>query len=388
MKTELRTDQTIAEICEGFVYNQFEGKGLYGLGGKLTIQPEYQRNYIYADQGGKREAAVIASLLKEYPLGLIYFNKVADNKFEVLDGQQRITSIGRFLTNKFAIIDDGNPKYFDSLPSDQREMIRNTRLLIYECEGTETEIKRWFQTINIAGVPLNEQELLNAIYSGPFVTAAKEEFSNSQNANIAKWSAYIKGSANRQDFLARALDWVSKGHVGDYMSSHRGSDNIIELNSYFNTVLDWVSTVFTDVEKEMQGIEWGRLYETYQKQSYNPAKVSTQLRELYGDPYVKNRRGVFEYILGGGTDSKLLDVRVFDEATKKSSYVNQTKQAETDGVSNCPLCAVGHSANQKKIWSFKEMDADHVAAWSKGGSSSAGNCQMLCVTHNRAKGNR
>jgi uncharacterized protein with ParB-like and HNH nuclease domain len=178
VKTTLRTDITVADICDGFVYNQLEGRGLFGLGGKLTIQPEYQRNYIYADKGGSKEQAVIHSLLKGYPLGLIYFNKIAADKFEVLDGQQRITSIGRFVTNKFAIMDNGNPKIFDSLPADQQAKIRNSKLLIYECEGTESEIKQWFETINIAGVPLNAQELLNAIYSGPFVTRAKEEFSN------------------------------------------------------------------------------------------------------------------------------------------------------------------------------------------------------------------
>ena len=266
MKTTLRTDITVADICDGFVYNQLEGKGLFGLGGKLTIQPEYQRNYIYADGGGKKEAAVIQSLLKGYPLGLIYFNKVAKDKFEVLDGQQRITSIGRFVTNKFAIMDNGNPKNFDSLPADQQAKIRDSKLLIYECEGTETEIKQWFETINIAGVPLNDQELLNAIYSGPFVTLAKAEFSNSQNANIQKWSAYIKGSANRQEFLERALDWVSKGDIGGYMSAHRNDNNINELKTYFNSVIDWVSTVFIDVLQEMQGLEWGRLYEAVPRQ--------------------------------------------------------------------------------------------------------------------------
>lgn len=388
MKTTLRIDVTVADICNGFVFNQLEGKGLYGLSGKLTIQPEYQRNYIYADQGGYREMAVIQSLLKEYPLGLIYFNKLAEDRFEVLDGQQRITSIGRFLTNKFAIMDNSNPKYFDSLPTDQKRRIKQAKLLIYECEGTETEIKQWFQTINIAGVPLNEQELLNAIYSGPFVTAAKAEFSNSQNANIAKWGAYIKGSANRQDFLARALDWVSKGDIGSYMSSHRHNHGIDGLKAYFNSVLDWVSAVFVSVEKEMQGIEWGRLYESYHSQSYDPAKVSAQLKQLYGDPYVKNRRGIFEYILGGGIDSKMLDVRIFDKAIAQAAYAKQTDAAQAKGVSNCPLCAVGHSANENKIWAFGEMDADHVSAWSKGGDSSAKNCQMLCVTHNRAKGNR
>ena len=370
------------------MYNELEGKGLYGLGGKLTIQPEYQRNYIYADGGGQKEQAVIHSLLKGYPLGLIYFNKVAEDKFEVLDGQQRITSIGRFVTNKFAIMQDGNPKYFDSLPADQRARIRESKLLICECEGTETEIKEWFQTINIAGVPLNAQELLNAIYSGPFVTLAKAEFSNSQNANIQKWKAYIKGSANRQDFLERALDWVSKGDIGGYMSQHRYDDNITELKTYFNSVIDWVSTVFRDVEKEMQGLEWGRLYEEYHSKSYDPAKVSAEVKRLYGDPYVRNRRGVFEYILGGEQDTKLLDVRVFDEATKRSAYAAQTEAAETKGESNCPLCALSNSHNKARIWKFDEMDADHVSAWSKGGDSSAKNCQMLCVTHNRAKGNR
>lgn len=388
METTLRTDITVAAICDGFVYNQLEGRGLFGLGGKLTIQPEYQRNYIYADGGGKKEQAVIHSLLKGYPLGLIYFNEVGEDKFEVLDGQQRITSIGRFVTNKFAIMDNGNPKNFDSLPADQQAKIRDSKLLIYECEGTETEIKQWFETINIAGVPLNPQELLNAIYSGPFVTLAKTEFSNSQNANIQKWSAYIKGSANRQDFLERALDWVSKGDIGGYMSGHRKKGNINELKTYFNGVIDWASTVFRDVEKEMQGLEWGRLYEQYHSKSYDPAKVSAEVKRLYGDPYIKNRRGVFEYILGGLQDLKLLDVRVFDEATKKSVYATQITAAEASSTSNCPLCAVSPGPNKSKIWKFAEMDADHVSAWSKGGGSSPKNCQMLCTTHNRAKGNR
>jgi len=388
MKTTLRIEITVADICNGFVYNQLEGKGLYGLGGKLTIQPEYQRNYIYADGGGKKEQAVIHSLLKAYPLGVIYFNKVAKDKFEVLDGQQRITSFGRFVTNKFAIMENGNPKNFDSLPADQQTKILTSKLLIYECEGSESEIKEWFQTVNIAGVPLNEQELLNAVYSGPFVTLAKAEFSNSQNANIQKWSAYIKGSANRQDFLERALDWVSKGDIGGYMSQHRNDNKINELKNYFNGVIDWVSTVFKDVKREMQGLEWGKLYEQYHSQSYKSEKVSTDVRRLYADPYVGKKRGIFEYILGGQQDTKLLEVRVFDNATKHSVYEKQTKAAKARGKSNCPLCAVGHDANKDRTYEFDEMDADHVSAWSKGGETSAKNCQMLCTTHNRAKGNR
>jgi hypothetical protein len=388
VKTTLKTDITVAGICDGFVYNEFEGKGLFGLGGRLTIQPEYQRNYIYADGGGKKEQAVIHSLLKGYPLGLIYFNTVAPDTFEVLDGQQRITSIGRYVSNKFAIMDNGNPKIFDSLPADQQARILNSRLLIYECEGTESEIKQWFETINIAGVPLNDQELLNAIYSGPFVTRAKAEFSNSQNANIQKWSAYVKGNANRQEFLERALDWVSRGDIGGYMSAHRQDNTIKELKTYFNSVIDWVSTVFIDVLPEMRGLDWGRLYEAYHGNAYDPKKLSGEVRRLAADPYVTSRKGIFEYLLGGSVDKKLLAVRVFDERVKQVAYNQQTQAAEKKGVSNCPLCAIGDTANKSRIYKFNEMDADHVSAWSKGGDSSANNCQMLCKTHNQAKGNR
>ena len=387
MKTSLRTEITVKDICEGFIYNELEGKGLFGLAGKLTIQPEYQRNYIYAD--GKRDVAVIESILKGYPLGLIYFNKVSEDKLEVLDGQQRITSFGRFVSNKFAIKDEnGMEQYFGGIAADKQAKILQTNLLIYECEGTESEIKEWFRTINIAGIPLNNQELLNAVYSGPFVTLGKAEFSNSQNANIQKWSAYISGSANRQEFLECALDWVSKNKTGEYMSSHRFDTNITELKNYFISVIDWVSSVFIDVESEMKGLEWGRLYEQYHKQLFNPKNVSEEVTKLYADPYVKNRKGVFEYILGGLTDTKLLEVRVFDDATKKSIYTSQTSTAKVNSVSNCPLCAHGHDANKTKIWNLVDMDADHVAAWSNGGATDAKNCQMLCKTHNRAKGNR
>lgn len=386
MKTTLKT-YTAGEVCKGFVYNELEGKGLYGLSGRLTIQPEYQRNYIYAD--GKKDVAVVQSALHEYPLGVFYFNKTDGDRLEVLDGQQRITSLGRFITGKLAIIDDaGIPQYFTSLSPELQARILSTPLLVYECEGTEDEIRRWFETVNIAGVPLNRQELLNAVYSGEFVTLAKQEFSNSQNANVQKWSHFIKGAANRQDFLERALQWVSRDDVEGYMSRHRHDTNINELRTYFNSVIDWIDAVFIDIEQEMRGREWGRLYETFHLTPYNPQEVHERVQQLYGDPYVKDRKGIFEYVLGGCNDKRLLDIRIFDEATKRSVYKQQTEKAMARGESNCPLCALGHSANRTKIWKPSEMDADHVAAWSKGGATDIKNCQMLCRTHNQAKGNR
>ena len=364
-----------------------EGKGLYGLSGRLTIQPEYQRNYIYAD--GKRDVAVIDSVLKGYPIGLIYFNKVGDDQYEVLDGQQRITSLGRFVEGVLSIIDENDlPQNINSIAQDRREKILKTPLLIYICEGTETEIKEWFRTINIAGVPLKPQELLNAVFSGPFVTKAKEEFSNSQNAHIQMWSHFISGTANRQDFLERALDWVSHGHISDYMKQHRHDDNIAELKTYFNAVLGWVNSVFPTTYDKMKGLEWGRLYETYHKQPYDPQRVDERVAALLDDPQVENKSGVFEYVLGGEQDTRLLNVRVFDEKVKRMVYKLQTEAAEQKGTSNCPYCAIGHDAARTRIWKLSEMDADHVSAWSKGGATTIENCQMLCKTHNRAKGNR
>lgn len=387
MKTTLRTDITVEDVCKGFVYNEAEGKGLFGLSGKLVIQPEYQRNYIYAD--GKKDVAVIKSLMKGYPLGLIYFTQTADGMYEVLDGQQRITSFGRFLTGKFPIKDkNGMEQYFRSLAEDLQNKIKNTKLTIYICEGEESEIKEWFDTINIVGIPLNEQERLNAIYSGPFVTKAKEMFSNTQNSNVQKWSAYVNGVVNRQDFLHTALDWVSKGNVSSYMSLHRFDTDINELVTYFNSVIDWVSTVFIDVLPKMRGLEWGRLYEQYHTKAYDPQKVSELVKKLDADFYVKEKKGIFEYVLGGCVDTKLLEIRIFDDPVKNSVYAKQTEEAKKKHISNCPLCALSTGSNHAKIWKLNEMDADHVAAWSKGGATDISNCQVPCKTHNRAKGNK
>ena len=390
MKPTLITDWTIGDICKGFQYNEYEGKGLYGLSGRLTIQPEYQRHYLYAENGGKKEVDVIQSVRNGYPLGLIYFSKVGEDKYEVLDGQQRITSLGRFITEKFAWLDaDGRPWYFTALNKDEQESFLNTKLLIYVCEGTEKEIKDWFRTINILGIPLNAQEILNSVYSGPFVTKAKEEFSNSNNTNINKWGHFVPGTAKRQDYLATALEWVSKGDVENYMAIHRYDDNINELKAYFTSVIDWITSVFDFApEKEMCGLKWGELYERFHKTAYNPAEVADKVRELYESFYVKDKKGIYEYILDGCQNTRLLNVRVFDEPTKKAVYAQQTAEAKEKGESNCPLCAIGHDANHTKIWDLKDMDADHVTAWSKGGATDISNCQMLCKTHNRAKGNR
>lgn len=255
--------------------------------------------------------------------------------------------------------------------------------------------------INIAGIPLNTQELLNASYSGPFVTAARKKFSNSGNSATQKWSAYIKGSANRQDYLQAALQWITAAKqsqtggmksVDEYMSRHRRDEGIDEMKAYFTTVIDWAESTFTAPSqppyKEMYGLEWGRLYREYGGEERDSQKVIIRVRALMADECVGDKRGIFEYVLSGKKKTGLLNIRIFEDGTKHMVYEKQTQEAKAKGESNCPLCTVGDTAHKTKIWKLSEMDTDHVATWSRGGSTDISNCQMLCKTHNRTKGNR
>ena len=393
MKTEYKT-YTVEQICKGFVYNELEEKGLFGLSGKLVIQPEYQRSYIYAD--AKREGGVIESVLKGYPLGLLYFNRRADGMLEVLDGQQRITSLGRFCTNKFSVKDGEVEQQsifhvFSAMSKEDQRKILDTELLVYECEGEEQEIKEWFKIINIAGIELNEQEVLNAVYSGPFVTACKKIWSNSRNSATNRWSSYIKGNVKRQDYLACALEWVStsqKVSVAQYMKDRRESSDTSEMRAYFDSVIDWAESVFIRTYKEMKGLPWGAFYEDYHETSYDAEKVEERVHSLMADEHVTAKKNIFKYVLGGEQETQLLEVRFFDKSTIATVYTKQTEDAKKTGLSNCPLCAVGTGTGRTKIYKLEEMDADHVTAWSRGGATVAANCQMLCRTHNRAKGNK
>lgn len=388
MKTELHTNWTVGDICKGFAFDRNENKGLFGLDGQLIIQPEYQRNYIYGD--GKRDVAVVESLLKGYPLGLIYFVKNKDGKYEVLDGQQRITSFARYVNQswQFAVEIDGKPRYFSTLDADLQKKIVDTSLTIYVCEGEPSEIQTWFETINIVGVPLSKQELRNAAYHGPFVTTARSIFSNTVNSNMSRWKTYVKGNPQRQEILETALDWVSHHDIETYMAKHRNDTETTELVSYFETVVDWIDSIFEYTGSEMCGQLWGDFYEKYRKNAYSKEVINKRLGELLSDTQVSDKRGIIEYLLGGEKETKLLNVRVFDQKTKKTVYKKQTEEAMNKDISNCPLCAIGHNANAKRIYKESEMDADHVTAWSRGGATDEKNCQMLCKTHNRAKGNR
>lgn len=205
---------------------------------------------------------------------------------------------------------------------------------------------------------------------------------------MQKWSHFVSGEVKRQDYLTTALKWVSHdGNIANYMKAHRKDTDIKELKMFFDEVIGWISSVFNTIYPEMRGLEWGKLYDTYHKNNYIPSAIDKKVGELMDDPQVQSKKSIFEYVLGGEQDTKLLHVRVFDEKTKRIVYNTQTKDAKKEGKSNCPYCAIGHDSNKTKIWALKDMDADHVTAWSKGGKTTIANCQMLCKSHNRAKGN-
>lgn len=392
--------RTIREIVAGFTYDENENKGLHGLSGRLVIQPAYQRNYLYGD--GKRDAAVVESVLKGYPLGLIYFNVVGadtgsdtgtQKMLEILDGQQRVTSLGRFYKGLFSVTDPyGNERNFMSLSPDMQQKFLDTELLIFECEGTEDQINEWFKTINIAGIALNDQELRNAVYSGPFVSAAKAVYSNSQNSNQAKWANFIRGVINRQEVLEVVLGWVAAKNdqsIDNYMLAHRHDTDCRELENYVDTVINWASTVFPMLNTNMRGLPWDQYYREYHQTGYDPNATTRRAQELLTDSAVNNKRGVFEYILGGEKDKQKLDVRIFPAKMKERVYGRQTKTAEAAGESNCRMCVEDvNDTNAERIYTYKEMEADHVTAWTRGGATDEANCEMLCKKHNRSKGNK
>lgn len=309
----------------------------------------------------------------------------------MLDGQQRITSLGRFYRDKISIIDDnGLPHKFSSLSDNKKNEFLKTRLVICicECNGNDEELKAWFQIVNKGGVVLNTQELLNAVYSGPFVTLAKRVFSNKNNSNTQLWSAFVQGPIERQKFLETALNWVSDGNIAKYMQDHQNDTDINELINYFNSVIDWITITFDVTKDNMCGLEWGRLYKLYHNVQYNLQKLNKRVRELLKDRAIQKPSNIYEYVLGGEMNTELLQIRIFEESTKSVVYNKQTQIARANGISNCPLCALGSNSNRTRIYKLSEMDADHVTAWSRGGATDIDNCEMLCKTHNRAKGNK
>jgi hypothetical protein len=352
---------TVRDVAEGYVDNAEEG--VVGYGGRLNIRPKYQREFIYDVE---KRNAVLDTIRKGFPLNVMYWVKNDDGTFEVLDGQQRTISFCQYVNSDFSI----DNRFFHNLTETERNQILDYKLMIYFCEGNDKEKLDWFRIINIAGMKLTDQELRNAVYTGPWLSHAKTIFSKSNCAayNLAK--DYVPGSPIRQELLETAIRWKSKGEIEKYMAEHQHDPNANALWTYFKSVIDWVKLTFPKYRKEMKGIDWGGLYDQFGGDTLDTADLERQIETLMMDDDVTSKKGIYTYVLT--RDERHLNIRAFTPAQKRSAYERQKGK--------CTIC--------RKPFQEAEMEADHITPWSEGGRTEPRNCQMLCRECNRRKGAR
>ena len=354
----------VKDVVEG--YSDSQEEGVFGYAGKLNIRPKYQREFVYKDS--KREA-VIDTIFKKFPLNVMYWIRNTNETFELLDGQQRTISIAQYVYGNFSC---GN-MYFHNLPDDIKQDLLEYKLMIYICEGTDSEKLNWFKTINIAGEKLTDQEMRNAVYAGEWLTDAKKYFSKTGCPASKNASDYLQGSSIRQEYLERALKWISsknKQTIEDYMACHQRDSNASELWLYFSAVINWVQTLFPTYRKEQKGVEWGELYNIYKDKNFNPNELEKHVQTLMQDDEVTNKKGIYSYLITG--KEKYLNIREFSTSIKRVVYEEQS------GI--CKKC--------KGCFQFEEMEGDHITPWSEGGKTEKENCQMLCKACNREKSNK
>lgn len=359
MKIELH-EVEIREVVDGYVDSAEEG--VYGYGGRLNIRPKYQREFIYKDD---KRNAVIDTIRKSFPLNVMYWVKNEDGTFEVMDGQQRTISFCQYVKGDFSI----DNRAFHNLTDVEKKQILDYKLMIYFCEGNDKEKLDWFRIINIAGEKLTDQELRNAVYTGPWLSDAKLKFSKTGCAAYQLAKDYVNGSPIRQEILETAIKWISNGEIEKYMSIHQHDPNANELWTYFLNVIEWVKLTFTNYRQEMRGIEWGSLYDRFKGKVFDTAKLEQEIQRLMMDDDVTNKKGIYYYVLT--RQEKHLNIRSFTESHRRAAFEKQGGK--------CALCG--------GEFELKDMHADHITPWSKEGKTEPSNCQMLCADCNRRKGN-
>ncbi len=372
MMTIKQIEVTVGDIVDGYTNN--EEQGVRGYGGKLDIRPPYQREFIYNE---KEQQAVITTVLHQYPLNVMYWVKRsadAECPYEVMDGQQRTLSLCEYVAGKFSY----DFKNFFNQPEDIQQRILNYPLTIYVCEGEASEKLEWFKTINIAGKPLNEQEINNAVYAGPFVTDAKRHFSKSNCGAYRLARDLVNGTPIRQDFLKKALEWMAdhetrsgkRQSVVGYMAEHQHDPNANNLWTYFQNVINWATTNFEmrKFRSIMRGLDWALYYDTYGNETLDTVALGKQITALMRDSEVQRNQGIIPYVLTG--DERLLDLRSFPEDIKLTVYERQNHR--------CAICG--------REFDYEFMEGDHITPWKEGGRTIIENCQMLCRECNRRKG--
>jgi len=362
MKIELQ-EIKIKDLVKNYVNNDEDG--VTGFDGKLNIRPKFQREFVYKD---KQRDEVIRTVRKGFPLNVMYWVINEDGTFELLDGQQRTISICEYINGSYSI----DYQFFHNLEKDEQEQILDYSLMIYICEGKDSEKLEWFKTINIAGEKLFDQELRNAIYTGEWLTDAKRHFSKTSCPAYNLASDYMNGSPIRQDYLQTAIKWIcdEKTEIEDYMAVHQHDNNSNELWIYFMSVINWVKTIFPKYRKEMKGLDWSLMYNKYKNEKLDTKELEKKIAELMQDDDITAKKGIYEYLLSG--EEKYLNIRAFTPSMKRETYEKQK------GI--CPIC--------KKNFELEQMEADHITPWSQGGKTNAENCQMLCKECNRRKSDK
>ena len=376
LKIELK-EVAIRDIVAGYLDRGVDG--VTGLNGKLNVRPAYQREFVYS---GKQRDAVMETILKGFPLNIMYWCENEDGTYEILDGQQRTISFCQFYANEYMITHRGTLRTFNSMPQDDQDTILNYKCMIYICKGTHSEKLEWFKVINTGGVKLNDQELRNACYTGKWLTDAKLKFSKPQCPAYAIGSKYISGILNRQDYLETALDWIRQkknmSSIEEYMLQHQNDANAIELWNYFSSVINWVVATFPKHRSQMKEVSWGVLYNNYGETVYDAEEMEEKVKSLMLDDEVTSKKGIYEYVFDGL--EKHLSLRSFSDAQKIKAYNRQNGK--------CPRCTAMNKPTKNKIWAIEEMEGDHITPWHEGGKTEDSNCQMLCKTCNREKGGR
>ena len=366
MEIELKAIK-IKDLVKGF--SDDEEAGVIGYDGKLDIRPAYQREFRY---NTIQQEAVINTVMRGFPLNTMYWSVDENDHFEMIDGQQRTLSICHYFDGDFHIVDEnGDKRWFHNLLSEQREKFLNYELTVYFCKGSDKEKLEWFRTINIAGAKLLDQELLNAVYSGTWVSDARKYFSKNLCPAYKIAENLLSGSAIQQDYLATVLSWAAakQGVAVDwYMSLHQNDPNANKLWQYFNQVITWVRATFPKWRKEMKGLNWGAIFEQFGENIYDTIALEKQIHDLMEDDEINKKAGIYRYVLSG--DLRDLSFRTFDKKQKREAYERQK------GI--CAHCG--------KHFELEEMEADHIKPWKEGGTTVAENCQMLCRNCNRVKG--
>ena len=360
MKIELHKI-SVRKVIAG--YKDSDEEGVVAYGGKLDIRPKYQREFVY---NGKQRDAVIETIKNGFPLNVMYWVKTDEGNYEVMDGQQRTISIGQYVNGDFSL----NDFFFHNLTDEEQKLILDYELMIYFCEGTDKEKLDWFKIINIAGEKLYDQELRNAVYTGPWLSDAKLKFSKSNCAAYLlanDGGQLVSGSPIRQEYLETALSWINDGKIEDYMAKHQHDANANELWNYFQNVIAWVRVTFTNYRREMSNVQWGELYNKFKDKKPNASKLEAEIKELMQDEDVTKKSGIYPYVLT--RQEKYLSIRAFTEKMKREAYEKQK------GI--CVKC--------KKHFEIEEMEADHITPWHEGGKTISKNCQMLCKQDNRTK---